>query len=109
MVRRSPQCLCFSFGRQFVPGESREADLEAIATNVQSIKTKHLTPSDDLIGSLFSPRIRDVAERLAKAKSREEVEPKFLRQIAMVAKMVAALTGIEDITLLHQLHLARFR
>ena len=83
--------------------------LEPIATNVPLSDTKSLTHSDDLLGSLFSPLIRDVAERLAKAKSREEVEPKFLRQIAMVAEMVADLTGIEDITLLRQPHLARFR
>jgi integrase len=64
---------------------------------------------DDPLGLIFSPRIRDVAERLAAAKSREKVEPKFLKQIAMVADMVVELTKVEDITLLRQPHLARFR
>lgn len=68
----------------------------------------HKNP-EDLPGSIFSPQIRDVAARLAKAKSREKVEPKYRRQIAMVSDMLAELTGIEDITLLRQPHLARFR
>lgn len=90
-------------------GNPSDPKLEPIATNVPLSDTTYLTQSDDLLGSLFSPLIRDVAERLAKAKSLEEVEPRLLRPIAMVADLVLDLTGIEDITLLRRPHLARFR
>lgn len=82
---------------------------KGVSPQASSQASRSASTPDDPLGLNFSPSIRDVAKRLAAAKCREEVEPKFLKQIAMVADMVAELTGIEDITLLRQPHLARFR